>query len=170
MTDITTETGAESADETTVPAEDTAEGAAEGVADADSGSEAVSKGGPSKAAKEAKRYRLALRETESKLAEAHERISGYQRTIVEIIAKQGHGDGYQHYALADPADLWTLTDKQPEDFLNENGDVDPDLVHEAVRELLRTRPGLRQLSAVDRTPARGGAVDRTPTWADLFRI
>lgn len=169
MMDTTTETGAESAveaAEAVVPTEDTAEG----VADADSGSEAVSKGSPSKAAREAKRYRLALREAESKLAEAHERISGYQRTIVESIAKQGHSDGNQHYALADPTDLWTLTDKQPSDFLNENGDVDPDLVHEAVQELLRTRPGLRQSYAVDRTPARSGAVDHTPTWADLFRI
>lgn len=169
MTDTTTETGAESAveaAEAAVPTEDTAEG----IADADSGSEAVSEGSPSKAAREAKRYRLALREAESKLAEAHERISGYQRSIVESIAKQGQGDGYQHYALADPADLWALTDKQPSDFLNENGDVDPDLVHEAMHELLRTRPGLRRPFAVDRTPARSGAVDRTPTWADAFRV
>jgi hypothetical protein len=91
------------------------------------------------------------------------RIETLQTREVERLASKG---------LSNPADLLTLSGKSVRDFLDESGEVDAELVQDAVDDILGTRPGLRpRQRAVD--PTQGMGNDRPAkgslTWGDLFR-
>ena len=73
--------------------------------------------------------------------------------------------------LAEPGDLFTLTGTSVADYLDDDGEVDPGLVAEAVQQVLSTRPGLK---ARDRAwdPKQGsGNIGATPPadWSTLLR-
>jgi hypothetical protein len=111
---------------------------------------------------EAAKYRVRAREAEQALATAQGRIEAYQlRGLIQVAGK----------SLSNPADLLALSGKALQDFLGDDGDVDPELVTEAADELLSTRPGLRHaVLATDPTQGHGGASGTPPlTWADLLK-
>ncbi|CAM4518719.1 hypothetical protein NONI108955_41095 [Nocardia ninae] len=88
---------------------------------------------------EAAKYRRRLRDTETELTAARERIARYQRAEIERIAA-GH--------LAVPADLFDIGKTDVSALLDNNDDPDQAKVHAAVQELLSTRPGLSKNARV----------------------
>lgn len=107
------------------------------------------------------RYRTERNEARAQVAELTERVARMQRSEVE---RQAAG-------LHDPADLWTAGVDLAE-LLNEDGDVDPERVAEAVAALADSKPYMLK-------PPRGsnfGQGNRTPvdlgsgtTWGSLLR-
>lgn len=112
---------------------------------------------------ESAKWRTKLRETESALAAANERLAGFQRAELERLAAE---------RLSAPGDLLTLSGKQLSDFLSDDGTVNAEAVNEAATAVLDARPGLApSQAATDPTQGRGthdGAAPRSPQWTDLF--
>jgi hypothetical protein len=74
--------------------------------------------------------------------------------------------------LAQPGDLFALSGKSLADFLTEDGELDAELVTEAVSEVLASRPGLRpNQRAVDPSQGLGnnGPFKGAPSWGDLLK-
>ncbi|MGX1762946.1 hypothetical protein ACWIGW_45980 [Nocardia brasiliensis] len=84
---------------------------------------------------EAAKWRRKLRDTETELATARERITRYQRTEIERLAAEH---------LAVPADLFDIGKADLPALLDDNGDPDPVKVRAAVDELVNARPGLHK--------------------------
>lgn len=106
------------------------------------------------------RYRREAREAQALVAELTERVTRMQRTEVERLAARLH----------DPGDLWTGVDLA--ELLNEDGQVDPERVAEAVAALSDSKPHLIK------PPRRSnfGQGNRTPvdmgtgtTWGSVLR-
>jgi hypothetical protein len=102
------------------------------------------------------KQRIELRETRARL----ERL---QKTEVERMATG---------KLADPSDVW-LDGLTVDAVLDDEGDVDPARVDQAIKELIEKRPHWR----VQRSPIRRGLLSgasspadyRQPSWADALR-
>ena len=108
------------------------------------------------------RYRVERNEARADRDALVERIAQlHQREIERLAAKD----------LSNPSDIFTLSDKSMPDFVGEDGELDPELVQQAVDEILGTRPGLRVLQRpIDPSQGAGGAAPApAPTWAGLFR-
>ncbi|PXX59847.1 hypothetical protein DFR70_111234 [Nocardia tenerifensis] len=88
---------------------------------------------------EAAKWRRKLRDTETELIAARERIIRYQHAEIERIAAA---------QLAVPADLFDIGKVTLPALLDDNDDPDPVKVHIAVEELLSTRPGLHKNARV----------------------
>lgn len=109
------------------------------------------------------RYRLERNSAREELAAAQERIQGLQRAEVERLAAD---------ALAQPADLFSLSGNGVSDYLNPDGFVDAERVAADVAAVLAERPGLRKNQpAFDPTQGTGGAPTKVekPSWDSLFR-
>lgn len=109
----------------------------------------------SKLHREAARYRLQLRDAEQKIARL-------QRAEIERLASAG---------LSTPSDLFTLSGNRLEDYLTDDGEIDPDRVSADVTAILTERPGLKKTSpALDPSLGTGGSVGkRSPSFSDLFQ-
>ncbi len=86
---------------------------------------------------EAAKYRRRLRDTEAERDTLTARVETMQKREVERLVATD---------LATPADLW-LTDTTMADLVDDNGDIDPAKVGEAVTALLAERPGWRRTTA-----------------------
>jgi len=102
------------------------------------------------AGREAAKYRRRLRDTEAERDGLVARVQAMQRLEVERLVSTD---------LATPADVW-LTDTSMSDLLDDDGEVDPAKVTDAVATVLTDRPGWRRT-----TPPSfdGGARTPTPT-------
>ncbi|WP_084260908.1 hypothetical protein [Mycobacterium avium] len=109
------------------------------------------------------RYRVERNEAREALAQAQARIEQFQLREVERFA----GD------LAQPSDLLEIGGNSLADFIREDGEVDPELVAEAVAALVEARPGLAKnprQPAVDPSQGLGGHSGKaSPTWGDLLK-
>lgn len=91
--------------------------------------------------------------------EARQRLSRLQRAEIERLASAG---------LSTPSDLFTLSGNQLEDYLTDDGEVDPDRVAADVEAILQERPGLKKTSpARDPSQGSGGGGGAKPK-ADWF--
>ncbi len=110
--------------------------------------------------REAARYRTRLREAEAREAALTERLTTYQRREVERLAGE---------RLSTPGDMW-LTGPELADLLDDDGDVDPVRVTEAVAAVVEARPGWKR---PDPPPSfDGGAratAPRTRTMQELLQ-
>lgn len=102
--------------------------------------------------REAAKYRTQLRDTESKLAEAHttsealqNKLGTLNRMFVEHLAATG---------LKDPADLWRYG-ADLEAMLTDEGTPDPEKVTAAVQDLLTERPHLTSRPTPKPDPSQG---------------
>ncbi|WP_039808835.1 hypothetical protein [Nocardia otitidiscaviarum] len=95
---------------------------------------------------EAAKWRRKLRNAETALATAHERIARYQRAAIEQAAST---------TLSVPSDLFDVGGVELTDLLDDNGDPDPDKVRAAVRELVALRPRLSKYAAGQTHPNWG---------------
>jgi hypothetical protein len=109
--------------------------------------------------REAASYRRRLRETEGERDTLRERVNGYERREAEGIARS--------LGAAVPGDLWTLVSL--DDFRNEDGVLDEELVRERVGTILNERPTWR-LPAPDlgAGPRPGTEERREPGLSALF--
>ncbi|SDZ12109.1 hypothetical protein SAMN05216215_104745 [Saccharopolyspora shandongensis] len=115
-----------------------------------------------KSAQEAKRYRLQLREAESRLEALSTQLEGFQR---EAIYQAASG------TLSVPSDLFALTETNVADYLNTDGTVNLDAVREASEQLISDRPGLRKNPTrfTDRSLNKGTEEPSNgPSWSGLF--
>lgn len=118
-----------------------------------------------RAFKDAKRYRLQLRDTETERDQLATTIDGYHRAEAERLAGQH---------LADPRDLWrdgaTVTD-----LLGDNGRINPDTVKDLVHGVLDAHPhwrkdsGRRVNSKDLKSGATSGADTRAVGWSQALR-
>ncbi|MGI8614419.1 MAG: hypothetical protein ACR2KL_10830 [Nocardioidaceae bacterium] len=114
--------------------------------------------------REAAKYRVRLRESETALQASQDRLTAYQRAEVERLAGE---------RLSVAADLFAVAGTSVVDFVDEeSGMVDGNKVHQAVSELLDQRPGLRRPS--DRFPdlgggQRGSAPETAASWSEVLR-
>ncbi|OBL00871.1 hypothetical protein A5646_20495 [Mycobacterium sp. 1245499.0] len=109
------------------------------------------------------RYRVERNEARTALAAAQARIEALQTREVHRLAEE----------LAQPSDLLELGGVSLADLMDDNGEVDPEAVVEAVAALIEARPGLAKnprQRAVDPSQGLGnGTGKRAPTFADLFK-
>ncbi|MCV7217147.1 hypothetical protein H7J51_17900 [Mycobacterium crocinum] len=123
----------------------TPEGGTSGTPDAQNGSESP------KGNREA-RYRVERNQAREERDALATRVELLQTRELERIAGE---------AISNPSDLLALTGKSLSEFLDEDGELDTELVTEAARELLSTRPGLRKQSpAFDPTQGVGGSTPK----------
>jgi len=117
-------------------------------------------GGDAKLRREASRYRRQLREAEGERDGLRGRVEAMQRAEVErLVADQ----------IAVPADVWLAGALLP-DLLDDDGNVDPAKVTDAVKAVLTDRPGLRRLNHVAFDGGvRTAAPNTGPTWHDAIR-
>ncbi|OCW85075.1 hypothetical protein A8M60_07565 [Nocardia farcinica] len=118
-----------------------------------------------RAFKDAKRYRLQLRDTETERDQLATTLDGYHRAEAERLAGQH---------LADPRDLWrdgaTVTD-----LLGDNGRINPDSVKDLVHGVLDAHPhwrkdsGKRVNSKDLKSGATSGADTRAVGWSQALR-
>jgi hypothetical protein len=73
--------------------------------------------------------------------QAREAVTAAAARIEALQLRELHRLAGEH--LAEPGDLLTLGGGSLADYLDENGDVDPERVSEAVADVLAARPGLR---------------------------
>ncbi|MBU8808069.1 hypothetical protein KL953_04115 [Mycolicibacterium goodii] len=108
------------------------------------------------------RYRGERDAAREALAAAGKRIARYQRAEIERLASE---------RLAHPSDVLTLSGNDIADYLDDDGNVDPDKVAADIEAILSERPGLaKPLRAVDPSQGRGGATPPpAPTWSSLLR-
>lgn len=111
------------------------------------------------------RYRVERNEARDQLAAAHERIARLQRAEIERLAAA---------SLAHPDDLFTLSGNDLTDYLNEDGDVDPERVAADIEAIVTERPGLlkptQPTPAVDRSQGLGAETKSRPTdFSSLLR-
>ncbi|GAA2621985.1 hypothetical protein SMC26_32955 [Actinomadura fulvescens] len=117
-----------------------------------------------RAAREAARYRTQLREAASERDQLRGVVTAMQRAEVERLAMTGQkGKGWRS-KLQDGTDLWAFG-VQLEDLVDENGQLDPDKVHDAVADLVERKPHLspRDLGAgqnVQGVRSRSGGPER----------
>lgn len=123
MTDATdtTDVTATTVDSTAVQHDDT-------TAPANAGGEERGRGNP-----EAAKYRTRLRETEAQRDALAARVETFQRADVHRLAA-GH--------LSEPGDLFDVGGTTLAELLDEDGNVDEQLVTDAITALLQSRPGL----------------------------
>jgi hypothetical protein len=109
------------------------------------------------------RYRGERDSARDELAAAQARIAALQLAEVHRLAGE----------LAQPSDLTELGGVALADLLDDDGNVDHDVVAEAVAALIESRPGLAKnprQPAVDVTQGLGSPVGKgQPTWSDLIR-
>ncbi len=86
---------------------------------------------------EAAKYRRRLRETEARATALAGRVETMQKREVERLVATD---------LATPADVW-LTDTTMADLLDDDGEIDPAKVGEAVTAILTERPSWRRTTA-----------------------
>lgn len=116
-----------------------------------------------RAARDAARYRVQLRETEAALETTRGQLAALQSAEVHRLAGE---------RLEVPEDLLTLSGKAVADFLADDGTVNAEAVQAAVADVLAARPGLRRPDpAID--PSQGqadtyGLDRRAPSWSDVL--
>ncbi|WP_231569588.1 hypothetical protein [Prescottella defluvii] len=87
-----------------------------------------------------------------------------QRAEVERLAADA--------GLAHASDVFTLSGNEPVDYLDDDGNVDPEKVAADVAAVLAERPGLRKnVPAFDPSQGTGGTKPKSaaPTWGALFQ-
>ncbi|MGW5019346.1 hypothetical protein [Streptomyces cacaoi] len=100
--------------------------------------------------KEAAKYRVQLREAESKLAATEDRVMTLMKRAAEAHVKD---------KLSVPSDLWDVGRADIAGLLDDNGDLDTGALDELVGELLTARPGLGTARWGD---VGGGKRDQAP--------
>lgn len=107
------------------------------------------------------RYRGERDSARDALAAVQARIEQMQQAEVERLAGE---------SLAMPGDLFSLSGNTVADYLDDNGNVDPERVQADVAEILAERPGLKpQAPAYDPSQGTGGGPARsTVKWGNLF--
>jgi hypothetical protein len=109
------------------------------------------------------RYRVERNQAREALTAAEARITAYQTREVERLASE----------LAQPGDLLELGELGLSEYLTEDGDVDPDVVLDAVAALLEQRPGLAlrpKVGAHDPSQGLGGGRGKpTPSWEGFLK-
>lgn len=150
MTDQTAETTEMDTDETHVEPDATATGATGATED----SAEARKGNP-----EAAKWRTKLRETEAQVSTLTERVASLQRGEVVRMAT---GPGL----LIDGEDLFR--DVELTDLLREDGDVDSDLVAEAVARIREGKPHLGKPYLDGDVGIGTKAGTKLPSWADVI--
>ncbi len=115
--------------------------------------------------KEAAKYRVRLREVEAERDSLAERLAGQQRTEAERFATQVGAGGMR--MLAAGSDLWAAGVVLG-DLVDEDGQVDPERVKQAVGRVLAEHPHWAH-----RWPSLNGGVRTTaeagPTFQDVLR-
>ena len=108
------------------------------------------------------RYRTRLRAAEAERDQLAARLTELQTSEIRRLAAD----------LADPQDLFVVTCTTVLDYLDDNGNVDPAAVTEAVTDLLRTRPGLSARDTpIDPLQGTGNVTaPAKPSWNDLLRV
>ena len=132
----------------------------DGAVEQENGSEGHS---GSKLHREAAGYRVKLREAEAERDALQVRVNAMLTKEIERLAAEG---------LSHPADIFTLSGNGPSDYLNEDGDVDPEKVAADVAAILAERPGLgKRVSGYDPTQGYGGRphVKAQPNWGSLLK-
>lgn len=140
-------TGPEDTETPTPPDQDQAQGHEEDQDDA-------ADLGKSKAAREAKRYRLALRETEAERDALADTVASLRQQIVDDAVGQ----------TVNPAGF-ALAGHDPAEFFTEDGALDRSKLNAAAREAA-SRFGLRTPKVPD--PGLGGRPEPAPTSADAW--
>jgi hypothetical protein len=108
--------------------------------------------------REAASYRRRLRETETERDDLRGRLEGYERAEVERLA----GDA----GLQVPGDVWTFG-ATLETLRGENGGIDPENVHELVKEIVKDRPGLQAKPVGDLGIGRGSGAAGSATAPEI---
>jgi len=119
--------------------------------------------GSQKANKEA-RYRTERNAAREALTAAEARIERMQRAEVERLAADA--------GLAHASDVFTMSGNDLADYLDDDGNVDPEKVAADVAAVLTERPGLRKNAPVfDPTQGLGGGKPKqpTPSWESMFQ-
>ena len=94
-----------------------------------------------------KRYRLERNEARQERDALVQKVESLLTREAERIASR---------ALAEPADLFSLTGKTVKDFVGEDGELDEELILDTANDLLGFRPGLaKNAPAVDVTQGHG---------------
>jgi hypothetical protein len=110
------------------------------------------------------RYRVERNEAREALATAEARIAQFQRAEVERLASE---------SLAMPGDLLTLSGNELSEYLDDDGNVDPEKVAADVAVILAERPGIGKAHprAFDPTQGHGGRhpSKQAPSWGALFQ-
>lgn len=117
---------------------------------------------PSKGLIEARdRYRAERDQATTERDALAARVTGYQRSEVERLAGE---------RLAHPSDVFTLSGNDVADYLDDDGNVDPDKVAADVAAILTERPGLVKRSPYsDPSQGLGGSNPKSqPSWGDVF--
>lgn len=115
---------------------------------------------PSKAGRDAARYRVRAREAESRAEALEATVTAYHRREVERLVAE---------RVQDVEDYWKVGGHDLGDLLGEDGTVDADAVERSVSELLDRKPHLEREEPVTfdggarRTTPSGGA-----TWGSLI--
>lgn len=104
------------------------------------------------------RYRVERNEAREQVTALTARLAALQRAEVERLAGA---------RLSHPEDLFTLSGNDVADYLDDNGNVDPDKVAADVAAILSERPGLGPTPAVDRSQGFGNTASEA-TWASVF--
>ncbi|MBM7458576.1 hypothetical protein [Rhodococcus coprophilus] len=118
--------------------------------------------GSQKLNKEA-RYRVERNEARETVTALQARFERLQRAEVERIASA---------ELAMGSDLFTLSGNTLTDYLDDDGNVDPEKVAADVAAVLTERPGLRKNApAFDPSQGTGGSKPKqpTPSWDAMFK-
>lgn len=113
---------------------------------------------------EARKYRKRAQEAEAERDSLRERLSTMQRNEIQRMA----GD-----KLVDPTDLWA-TGATVDDYLDDDGNLDPDKLDTAIGVILEAKPHWRQKSGLPNArevqggeEIRGGYEDRS--FSSAFR-
>jgi hypothetical protein len=109
-------------------------------------------------------YRVARNEARAERDALQARIERMQRAEVERMAADA--------GLAHASDVFTMSGNELADYLDDDGNVDPEKVAADVAAVLAERPGLRKNApAVDLSHGLGGSKPKAsaPSWDAIFQ-
>lgn len=98
---------------------------------------------------EARKYRKRAQEAEAERDSLRERLSTMQRNEIQRMASD---------KLVDPTDLWS-TGATVNDYLDDDGNLDPDKLNTAIGVILEAKPHWRQKSGLPNARECAGGVE-----------
>ena len=112
-----------------------------------------------KARNEAARFRLRLRETEAERDNLAKSVDNLRRSVIE---NQVQAEGIK------PAALWA-SGITPSDLLGDDGNIDPELISQAVNEARESLGIARFTGMADQGYKDPGPEKRSPSWSNLLQ-
>lgn len=148
-------------------AESVTEDAADPADDTAADTDAPGDNRDGKLAAEAAKWRVAARQAETHLAIAEARIAELRTAEVEQVVTDSR-------KLADAKDLWLSPGLTLDALLGDDGNIDKQLVNEAVDELLAAKPHWRNPIGAPSSAVNGNGTipspgQALPSWMDVIR-